>query len=101
MRRSLSLILLFISILAGQHTFAQTATFSHPQYGAHDTIMSDVVLYENEWIPYKELGNVYISNLPPAVLAKVLQKYNRLRNAVYVTYPYARAAGLTLRRLVL
>ena len=44
-------------------------------------------------MPYKELDNVYISNLPPDAMAKALQKYNRLRNAVYVTYPYARTAG--------
>lgn len=76
---------------------AQTQTFSKPHWGARDTILSNVIFFDNEWMPYKELENVYISNLPPAVLAKVIQKYNRLRNAVYVTYPYARTAGKTLR----
>lgn len=47
-------------------------------------------------MPYKELGMVYVSNLPPEKLAKAVEKYNRLRNAVYVTYPYARTAGNTL-----
>ena len=59
--------------------------------------MSAVIFYDGEWMPYKELENVYVSKLSDAQLAKVIQKYNRLRNAVYVTYPYARTAGVTLR----
>ena len=47
-------------------------------------------------MPFKELDMVYVSNLPPEKLAKAVEKYNRLRNAVYVTYPYARTAGNTL-----
>ena len=39
---------------------------------------------------------VYISNVSQDKLAKVLQEYNRLRNAVYVTYPYARQAGFVI-----
>jgi hypothetical protein len=29
-------------------------------------------------------------------MAKILKEYNRLRNAVYVTYPYARTAGAVI-----
>ena len=47
-------------------------------------------------MPFKELEMVYVSNLPPDQLAKQIAAYNRLRNAVYVTYPYARTAGNTL-----
>jgi len=72
-------------------------TFSKPQWGPKDTLMTGVILYDGEWMPYKELDNVYISNLPDDKMAKAIQKYNRLRNAVYVTYPYARTAGATLR----
>jgi hypothetical protein len=39
---------------------------------------------------------VYVSNLSGEELAKHVAAYNRLRNAVYVTYPYARTAGNTL-----
>jgi hypothetical protein len=76
---------------------AQTTTFSKPQLGAHDTILVGAIFYNGDWMPYKELDNVYVSNLPPEQMVKVLQKYNRLRNAVYVTYPYARTASITLR----
>lgn len=91
--------LFFLSffLLKDFYAVAQTATFSKPQWSRQDTIMSAVIFYDAEWMPYKELDNVYVSNLPPAVMAKVIQKYNRLRNAVYVTYPYARTAGSTLR----
>jgi len=66
------------------------------KWGPKDTIIVSVINYEGEAIPYKELENVYVSNLPPAKLAKAIAKYNRLRNAVYVTYPYAKTAGITI-----
>jgi len=98
MRRFRPYFILLLLLLSGAfYAQAQTATFSKPQWGSRDTILSEVVFYENEWMPYKELANVYVSNLPPAVMAKAIQKYNRLRNAVFVTYPYARTAGKTLR----
>lgn len=89
--------LLFLLMIVGKsNLYAQDTAAIARQWGPNDTIMSAVVFYDGEWISYKELNNVYVSNLPPAALAKVLQKYNRLRNAVYVTYPYARTAGATL-----
>jgi hypothetical protein len=74
---------------------AQT-TKPEDQWGPNDTIIVSIIKYEGEILPYKELGMVYVSNLPPEKLAKAVEKYNRLRNAVYVTYPYARTAGNTL-----
>ena len=53
-------------------------------------------MYNGEQIPYRELPMVYVSKLPPEKLAKVVAAYNRLRNAVYVTYPYARVAGAVI-----
>lgn len=68
----------------------------HSEWGPNDTIIVSIIKYEGEVLPYKELEMAYVSNLPPDKLAKAIQQYNRLRNAVYVTYPYARAAGVTL-----
>jgi len=85
----LSLMVCFYNTLA-----AQTST--KPEWGEKDTIIVSVINYAGELIPYKELEMAYVSNLPPDKLAKALAKYNRLRNAVYVTYPYARTAGATL-----
>jgi hypothetical protein len=66
------------------------------KWGPNDTIIVQAIIYNGESMPYKELEMVYVSNLPPDRLAKAIEKYNRLRNAVYVTYPYARTAGYTL-----
>src|SRR5215217_4287708 len=76
----------------------QTATDStgfpdKSKWGKNDTIIVPAVYYNGEWMAYSEMEMVYISKLPPDKLAKLLEKYNRLRNAVYVTYPYARIAG--------
>ncbi len=65
-------------------------------WGAKDSIVVSIINYEGETLPYRELEMVYVSKLPPDQLAKEMAKYNRLRNAVYVTYPYARTAGATL-----
>ena len=66
------------------------------KWGPNDTIIVSAIIYNGESMPYKELEMVYVSNLSPDRLEKFIQAYNRLRNAVYVTYPYARTAGLTL-----
>jgi hypothetical protein len=38
----------------------------------------------------------WVSKLSPEKLAKFIEEWTRLRNAVYVTYPYARIAGGTI-----
>lgn len=89
-------ILFFISLLASIPQVASAQDNREPEWGEKDTIIVEVINYRGERLPYKELQMVYVSNLPPDKLAKEIAKYNRLRNAVYVTYPYARTAGLTL-----
>jgi hypothetical protein len=44
-------------------------------------------------MPYKELEMAWVSNMSEKKLAKYMEEWTRLRNAVYVTYPYARTAG--------
>lgn len=90
---------LIICSLAGTMAAAQksdSAAVINPNWGERDTIIVSVINYEGELLPYRELDNVYVSTLPPAQLARAIAAYNRLRNAVYVTYPYARTAGNTL-----
>ncbi|MCU7552196.1 DUF4294 domain-containing protein [Chitinophagaceae bacterium LB-8] len=94
MNRLIYTLLLFLSFTFGQSLFAQTGTQS--KWGPNDTIIVQAIIYNGESMPYKELEMVYVSNLPPNQLAKAVEKYNRLRNAVYVTYPYAKTAGYTL-----
>lgn len=66
------------------------------KWGPNDTLIVSAIIYNGESMPYRELEMVYVSNMSPAKLAKYIEGYNRLRNAVYVTYPYARTAGVTL-----
>ncbi|HSU29241.1 MAG TPA: DUF4294 domain-containing protein [Chitinophagaceae bacterium] len=68
-------------------------------WGPHDTVIVDAIWYHNELLPYKELEMAWISNLSPEKLAKWVSEWTRLRNAVYVTYPYARIAGSTINEI--
>src|SRR5688572_30371778 len=84
----------FIFILVGLVTVdlrAQQASIPKP--GPKDTLLVSAVFYDGEWLESKNLEGIFVSDLPPDKLAKYLQEYNRLRNAVYVTLPYARKAG--------
>jgi hypothetical protein len=95
MRRLFSIIILFIFLMGFTHkTVAQTNEAI--KFGANDTIKVAAVFYDNEWIPYSQMQMVYITNGSYDKLAKILDEYNRLRNAVYVTYPYARTAGYVI-----
>jgi hypothetical protein len=90
---------LFISVLTLfllGHSQGARAQDSMPGYGPNDTILVSAIFYQGEMIPYSELEMVYISKLPPGKLAKVLAEYNRLRLAVYTTYPFARTAGAVI-----
>lgn len=63
------------------------------KWGPNDTIITGAIYYQNEWMPYKELEMVWVSKMNARKLAKYIEEWTRLRNAVYVTYPYARTAG--------
>lgn len=66
------------------------------KWGPNDTVILPAIFYNNEIINYKEEEMVWISKLPPDKLAKYIAEWTRLRNAVYVCYPYARLAGATI-----
>jgi len=63
------------------------------KWGPNDTIITGAIYYINEWMPYKEMEMVWVSKMNERQLAKYIEEWTRLRNAVYVTYPYARTAG--------
>jgi hypothetical protein len=66
------------------------------KWGPNDTIVTPAIWYHNEIVNYKEMEMAWVSNLSPDKLAKYIKEWTRLRNAVYVTYPYARIAGATI-----
>ena len=66
------------------------------KWGPNDTIVVGAIWYQNEMMSYREDPMVWISKLSGKKLAKYMEEWTRLRNAVYVTYPYARTAGATI-----
>jgi hypothetical protein len=86
------LIVLFLLCIV----LGNSSVFSQTQYGIYDTIVHEAVVYNGDTIEAKTLENIYFySRLNEAQLS-AQAKYNRLRNAVYVTYPYARRAGIIM-----
>lgn len=69
------------------------------KWGPHDTIVVPAIWYKNEVVSYREEEMAWVSNLSPEQLKKHIAAWNRLRNAVYVTYPYARMAGTTINQI--
>lgn len=88
------LSLLFFTFLS-HAVFAQAGP-DRSQWGPNDTIIVPAVFYNNEWLPYSEMDMLYVSNVSRKKLDKIVKEYNRLRNAVYVTYHYARSAGAVI-----
>jgi len=91
---------LMVMFLVTGSAFSQNDTLIGPPppidprtWGPNDTIRTTAIYYQNQWMPYKELEMAWVSNLSEKKLAKLIEEWNRLRNAVYVTYPYARTAG--------
>jgi hypothetical protein len=66
------------------------------KWGPNDTIMVPAVFYQNEIVNYKEQEMAWVSKLSPDKLKKFIEEWTRLRNAVYICYPYARIAGGTI-----
>lgn len=65
-------------------------------HGVNDTIITGAVIYNGDTIEAKTLTLVFIESKYDPANMSALAKYNRLRNAVYVTYPYARRAGVVM-----
>ena len=66
------------------------------RFGKNDTIWSQVVIYEGDTLPAKTLVAVDVYHEMSRAMRHRIDAMTRLRNAVYVTYPYARKAGMIL-----
>src|SRR5215208_4200087 len=96
MRRLFSLLILIFLGLSKSQAQTSLPGPDRSKWGTNDTLVVPAIYYDGEWMPYRELEMVYVSNVSPEKLVKILQEYNRLRNAVYVTYPYAKTAGAVI-----
>ncbi len=89
---SLGFLLLIIGFTAKSQV-PDSAGISYPifsQYGPDDSVICSAVIYEGDTIEAKILAGVYVWGKRNAATRAA---WTRLRNAVYVTYPYARKAG--------
>ena len=67
-----------------------------PEYGKNDTIFVKAMVIDGELVGGKDLQEIFIWGGNPKDAAKYWAEWTRLRNAVYVTYPYARQAGVVM-----
>lgn len=99
LRKIICVLLFGGCLIAGQKTFAQVPqpgndpSIPMPELGPNDTIPVPALVYDGQLIPGGYMEWIWVRTPYPKHLLKKRQEYNRLRNAVYVTYPYARKAG--------
>ena len=70
-----------------------------PTLGPNDTIPVPAIIHQNQWIPGNNLQWFYVTAPYPKHLLKKRQEWTRLRNAIYVTYPYAKRAGAIMNEM--
>ena len=58
------------------------------------------MMIEGEWMGGRHMSEIFVWGGNPKDLAKYMEKWSRLRNAVYVTYPYARSAGVVMSDII-
>ncbi|HEY0298100.1 MAG TPA: DUF4294 domain-containing protein [Arachidicoccus sp.] len=86
-------VFIFLSLCAGK-TNAQLVT------GKADTIRVEVYITESgEKVPSNELYPIFLYAKANAKMRKMYEAWTRLRNAVYVTYPYAKTASYIINQI--
>ena len=83
-------IILFVALLATN----KTQVFA--QQSVNDTIVSFAVIYNGDTIEAKTLETIPFYSKLTDQQRLDRAKWTRLRNAVYVTYPYAKRAGYVM-----
>ncbi|MDF2187768.1 DUF4294 domain-containing protein [Paraflavitalea sp. CAU 1676] len=70
-----------------------------PALGPNDTIPVPAIIANNQLIPSGTLEWYWVTAPYPKHLLKKRQEWTRLRNAIYVTYPYARKSGYIINEI--
>lgn len=89
MRRSPTFIQFILMLILG----LLSTRYAQAQYGKNDTLICSAIVLDGDTLEAKILPGVYVWKYDK----KGKGKWDRLRNAVYVTYPYARKAGYVFR----
>jgi len=74
-------------------------SFGQSKYGPNDTLLVPVIIYNGDTLPFRELDYVIIAAKMTEAQRQAFRKWTRLRNAVYVTYPYARQASYIINEI--
>lgn len=102
LRKKIFFVLFFVlgvfacANLSAQETPGTDTKVPMPQLGPNDTIPVPAKVIDNELVPGGNLEWVWVQVPYPKELLKRRQEWTRLRNAVYVTYPYARKAAFII-----
>lgn len=81
----------------GTHSpVTDTANIPKPQYGPYDTILVPAHVYNGELVPSRNMEMTWVTAPMTPAMRRRIEEWTRLRNAVYVTYPYARRAGIIM-----
>ena len=72
-----------------------TGLCTHAQWkeGPNDTLLVPFIIHEGDTMTYREMDMVFVFGLMSEAQKEAYRQWTRLRNAVYVTYPYAKKAG--------
>ncbi|HMH21582.1 MAG TPA: DUF4294 domain-containing protein [Puia sp.] len=69
------------------------------QYGPYDTILVPAKIYNGEILSSRNMELSWVTAPMTPAMRKRIEEWTRLRNAVYVTYPFARKAGLIMNEM--
>ena len=75
------------AVLAVLHTRAQW------KEGPNDTLFVPFIIHEGDTMTFREMDMVFVFGPMSEAQKEAFRQWTRLRNAVYVTYPYAKKAG--------
>lgn len=68
----------------------------HAQYAVNDTIVSYAIIYDGDTIEAKTLQAIPLYRRLSDEQRRARAEWTRLQNAIYVTFPYAKRAGIIM-----
>jgi hypothetical protein len=74
-------------------TFVWHSSQAQWKEGPNDTLLVPFIIHEGDTMTYREMDMVFVFGLMSEAQKEAYRQWTRLRNAVYVTYPYAKKAG--------
>lgn len=87
--------------ITGSVAYSQqdTSGIPMPELGPYDTIPVPAEAYNGVYIPSGTLEWHFVTGKLPRSSRKRNREWTRLRNAVYVTWPYAKKAGVVMNEI--